>query len=168
MERKLLLLGLLRMHEMYGYQLNEVIDHHLETSVHLTKPAVYDLLKRMADEGWITHKEEREGKRPPRRVYSITSQGEVAFQEMLRESLADYKPAEFRSDISLAFMDVLPPGEVTPLLKKRRSAIEDRMQKVSSHAQHPGSFQLVIEHQLRHLSIELEWLDEVIKRIRSG
>jgi len=75
MERKLLLLGMLRDHEMHGYQINEMVDIHLGSSVQLTRPTAYRLLNQMADDGLILFKEEQEGKRPPRRVYSITPQG---------------------------------------------------------------------------------------------
>ncbi len=165
MERKLLLLGLLRSQEMHGYQLNEAIDSHLGASVHLKKPTAYRLLNEMARDGWITYKEEQEGNRPPRRIYSLTPQGEAAFHRLLRESLADYKPVDLLNDIGLAFLDVLASAEVLPLLHKRRSVIESLLQMVSVHNEHPGSFQLMIEHQRRHLAAELEWLDEIIARI---
>ncbi len=168
MERKVLLLGLLRSHEMHGYQLNEIIESHMGTSVALKKPTAYRLLNQMAEDGWITHREEREGNRPPRRVYAITPEGEAAFQQLLRESLADYKPAEFRSDISLAFLDTLPPEEAISLLRQRRSIIEHVSQTMHSSDKHHGSFQLVIEHKVRHLLTELEWLDQVIEQIEES
>ncbi len=86
MERKLLLLGLLYSHEMHGYQLNEVLDTHLGTSIQLKKPTVYKLLNQMATDGWLTFREEREGNRPNRRVYAITEQGGEVFQRLLRET----------------------------------------------------------------------------------
>ena len=92
MERELLLLGLLRSQEMHGYQLHEAIDSHLGMGVQLTKPTAYRLLSNMAEDGWVTYREEQEGNRPPRRVYAITAQGEVAFQRLLRENLANYQP----------------------------------------------------------------------------
>lgn len=167
MERKLLLLGLLRVQGMYGYKLNEIIDGHLGTSIRLKKPTAYDLLKKMAKDGWVTHTEEREGNRPPRRVYAITPEGEAAFQTMLRESLANYKPAQFYSDISIGFLDEIPAIEALPLLHKRRQIIMDLLQSASEHEDHPGSFQFVIDHQIRHLTTELDWLDGVIKHLES-
>jgi len=164
MERKLLLLGLLRVQDMYGYQMNEFIDMHLGMSIQLKKPTAYNLLGKMCDGGWITYTEEREGNRPPRRVYTITEQGEAAFQQMLRESLADYKPTEFLSDISLTFLDAMSAEESRSLLEKRRSVIEKLLQEVEAKPLHPGSLQLMIEHQARHLLAELEWMDEVIAR----
>ena len=167
MERKLLLLGLLRWHEMYGYQLNEFIDSHLGMSVHLTKPTAYRLLTQMNDEGWISFREEREGNRPPRRVYSITTEGETTFLDLLRESLTQYEPAEYRSNISMAFLDMLPAKEVIHLLQSRREAIEKLPQPAEAYDGHHGSLGLVVEHAARHLTTELEWLDEVIVRLES-
>jgi DNA-binding PadR family transcriptional regulator len=166
MERKLLLLGMLRVQKMYGYQLNEFIDAHLGVSVQLKKPTAYNLLNKMTDDGWISYREEQEGNRPPRRVYAITPQGEAAFQQLLRQSLADYKPAEFRSDIGMAFLDTIPVDEALPLLHKRRSIIESLAQRVHNHGdKHTGSFRFLIMHQKRHLAAELAWLDEVVDQI---
>jgi DNA-binding PadR family transcriptional regulator len=148
--------------QMHGYQLNEVIDSHMGMSVFLKKATAYDLLKKMVDDGWVTCTEEQVGNRPTRRVYDITSEGEAVFQQMLRESLADYHPTEFPSDISLAFLDVLPADEALPLLNKRRAVIENLVEAVATDEHHSGSFHLVIEHQRRHLATELAWLDEVI------
>jgi DNA-binding PadR family transcriptional regulator len=164
MERKLLLLGLLRTHEMHGYQLNEILDRHLGASVHLTKPTAYRLLNEMTREGWITFNEERAGSRPTRRVYAVTAEGEAAFQRLLRESLASYQPATFQSDISLAFLDELPVDESAPLLRRRRATIAELLQRMDSDESHHGSFHLVIEHRVHHLSAELAWLDGVIAR----
>jgi DNA-binding PadR family transcriptional regulator len=49
MERKLLLLGMLRFNRLYGYQINEMIDVHLGTSIKLTKPTAYRFLNQMTD-----------------------------------------------------------------------------------------------------------------------
>jgi len=168
MERKLLLLGLLRSQEMSGYQLNELIDSHMRAGVRLKKPTAYRLLSKMADDGWITYTEEREGNRPLRRVYAITPKGEGAFQQLLRDSLADYSPAEFHSTISLAFLDALPAEERLSLLRKRNSVIKNLLQIALTHGDGHGGFQLLTEHQIRHLSTDLEWLSEVIARLESG
>ncbi len=167
MERILLLLGLLRSHEMHGYQLNEFIDSHLGTSVHLKKPTAYRLLDKMAEDGWVTYREEREGNRPPRRVFAITPEGEAAFQQLLRESLADYQPIVFPGNIGLLFLDAIPPEEALELLQKRRASVAGVLQKAHTHNVHEESYSLMLLHQIRHLTTELEWLDEVIAQLAS-
>jgi DNA-binding PadR family transcriptional regulator len=166
MERELLLLGLLRSQEMHGYQLHEAIDSHLGMGVQLTKPTAYRLLNNMAEDGWVTYREEQEGNRPPRRVYAITVQGEDAFQHLLRENLANYQPAEFTRQIGLAFLDELSAKEALPLLYRRRAGMEELLESMRAHCEHPGSLQLMLEHQVHLLAAELDWLNTVIARIQ--
>ncbi|MGB2909020.1 MAG: PadR family transcriptional regulator [Anaerolineales bacterium] len=168
MERKLLLLGLLRQHEMYGYQINDLIDAHLGANINLTKPTAYRLLHNMAEQGWISYREEKVGKRPTRRIYSLTEKGDAEFQEMLRCCLGQYQPSEHTSTLCLAFFDALPPEEVLPLLEKRRLTIEELIVANKSDQSHHGAFQLTIDHQIRHLVTDLEWLSEVITRLESS
>ena len=168
MERKLLLLGLLRAHEMHGYQLNELIEHHLGASVQLKKPTAYRLLNRMTADGWITYREEQEGNRPQRRVYAITPPGETAFQRFLRESLAKYTPVDFLGNVGLMFLDEVPVAEALSLLSRRRAAVEGLLQVVHAHGGHQGGSERMLANQVRHLTTELEWLDDVIGELRSG
>ena len=166
MERELLLLGVLRSQDMHGCQLHEAIESHLGMGVQLTKPTAYRLLSNMAEDGWVTYREEQEGNRPPRRVYLITAQGEVAFQRLLRENLANYQPAGFIRQIGLAFLDELSAREALPLLYRRRAGMEELLESTRAHCEHPGSLQLMLEHQVHLLAAELDWLDTVIARIR--
>lgn len=166
MERKLLLLGMLRSSSMYGYQINEMIDAHLGTSVNLTKPTAYRFLNQMAEEGWISFSEEQEGNRPTRRVYAITSEGESAFQDMLRNSLANFEPTASHSTIGIAFINALPPESALTLLQKRREIIVEMQSNLTLDEAHEGSFAYLILHQIRHLNTELEWLDEIIVHLQ--
>jgi DNA-binding PadR family transcriptional regulator len=167
MGRKLLLLGLLRMQEMHGYQINELIDAHLGTSVQLKKPTVYKLLGNMLDDGWISYRQEQAGNYPARRVYAITTQGEVAFQQMLRENLADYRPVSYLNNIGVVYMDALPAEEAAALLSKRRADVESFAQVIRADENHQGGFQLMLSFHLCHLEAELAWLDEVIGQLKA-
>ena len=166
MERILLLLGLLRQNEMYGYQINDLIDAHLGTSTNLTKPTAYRLLHKMTEDGLVSFREEKVGNRPTRRIYAITSQGEAEFRKLLKESLSEYKPAEHTSTISLAFLDTFPPEKVLPLLEKRCAAVVSLREAITSDESHHGSFQCIIDHQIRHLNTEIEWLSDIIERLK--
>ena len=170
MERKILLLGLLSQQEMHGYQLNEMIDTHIGSSLQLTKPTGYRLLQQMADDGWIKFREIQEGKRPSKRIYSITPQGQQQFQKLLRKSLSQYEPIENRNVISLIFLDALPLNEVILLLKKRSNLLEKLFlttrETVEGHKQHHFGF--IFENRTRHITTELEWLKEVISHLETA
>ena len=84
LNHRLLVLGMLRMQDMHGYQIAEVIESHFDDSVHIKKPTLYDTLKKLAEEGLVDSREEQEGNRPPRTVYSMTEAGNAEFMELLR------------------------------------------------------------------------------------
>ncbi|MCP4165558.1 MAG: PadR family transcriptional regulator [Chloroflexi bacterium] len=165
MERKLLLLGMLRMQDMHGYQLNEMIDSHIQAGFALKKPTMYKLLNAMVEDGWLTCATHKEGNYPTRRVYSLTAAGELAFMKLLRDSLSAYSPIEYQGNVSLLFMNALPEDERMALLHRRREIV-----KSLQHAMHPlpaisNPHDLVQLHQIRHLETELAWLDEVIASV---
>jgi DNA-binding PadR family transcriptional regulator len=166
MERKLLLLGILRQEEMHGYQLYEFIDRDLSACTDIKKPTAYYILNKMAEDGWIAEEESQDGNRPPRKVYSLTEQGEAAFQRLLRENLSSYSPVYFPGDIGLAFFDSLDTQEAVELLEQRRVGLEKSLADLQAAPEHSGSLQLVLEHRARHLSEELSWLEEVITHLK--
>jgi len=168
MEKRLFLLGLLRESEMYGYQIIELIKVHFDFSITITTPTAYRLLHKMAEDGWITYRDEKVGNRPERRVYSITETGENSFQNLLRRSLASYKPADHVSAVSLAFLTLLPPDESLPLLEKRKQLIEKYLKKLNEIASRQMQYYLVLENQQLHVETELFWVQKLIDRLRDG
>lgn len=168
MDKKLLLLGLLRTGSMHGYQLNDFIESTLSTCVQIKRPTAYYVLNKMQDDGWVGETEEQEGNRPPRRIYSITPAGEAAFQELLRQNLASYELAQFTGDVGLAFLGEVPIEEGAALLRQRRDVIQGYLEQTLAIPLHPGSLQLTIEHQVHHLQSELDWLDVVMARLQTG
>ena len=167
MEKKLLLLGILRQQEMHGYQLNEFIDANLSLCTDLKKPTAYFLLDKMAAEGWITAEQEQEGNRPPRRVYRLTPAGEQAYEQLLRENLSEYQSAVFPGDMGLAFLDSMKPEDALALLQKQRDELAARLTQFENIPDHGGSLNLIFEHQIHHLKAELAWLDGVMARLET-
>jgi len=169
MNRELLLLGLLRQQQMHGYELHEFINTRLTTCTDLKKSAAYYLLKKMETDGWLEQETTRQGNRPPRQVYRLTPAGEAVFQRLLREHLGRHHRVHLTDDISLAFLDALPPDEALALLRKRRTSLQadlERAEQAPGHLQ--GGMSLLLEHWRHHLLSELHWLDSLIRRMESA
>lgn len=168
MERELLLLGLLRQQDRHGYELHDFIERNMQTCVDLKKSTAYYLLDKLAKSGFITEMVEtapQSGNRPPRRVYQITAAGETHFQTLLRQNLANYSPATDSGVVGLFFLDQIEAAEARPLLEQRRLILQEQLEMVTAVPQHPGSLQLVIDHQRIHLAAELNWLDNIIDHL---
>ena len=160
-ERELLLLGLLRQREMHGYKLSEFLDTHLGLFFDLKKATAYNVLGRMEERGWVESREEQEGKRPPRRVFAITAEGEALFQERLRSSLAEYRPAVFPGNVPILFLDALSEDERKRLLKMRESLITQRIGTLETHLDHINH--PLLDHQLKIMRAERGWVRDLIK-----
>ena len=166
MERELLLLGLLKREEMHGYQLHEFIDSFMQTCVDIKKPTAYYMLDKMEQQGLITRKEEQEGNRPPRRVYSMTPAGEAQFQKLLRQNLAAYQQNRYPNNTGFIFLEELPEDEAIRLLLKRRRILNDLLQEAFAAPPHSQNMQYMIDHQIIMLRAELSWLEGVIGQLQ--
>jgi DNA-binding PadR family transcriptional regulator len=155
-DRELLLLGLLRQQEMHGYQLSEFLDTHFGLFFDLKKATAYNVLGKMEEKGWVESRKEQEGKRPPRRVFAITPEGEALFQELLRKSLADYRPAVFPGNVPVLFLNSLPEDEMESLLTEREGRISQRLGALEAHMNHINH--PLLEHQRRIMNTEIDWV----------
>ena len=168
MEKKLLLLGILRGHDMHGYQMNEILMQDEAIGMTLKKANAYKLLNQMAKDSWVSYREEREGNRPPRRVYAITPVGEAAFQHLLRESLRAYAAPQMPSVIAYNYLGEMPAEEAVTLLQERRQAINERFNQLDDAPQEMVESHLGMAYLHRFYIAELKWLDEIIEKLSTS
>ena len=163
--KKLLLLGLLRGQTLHGYGLVEYMSTHETGGAAIGKSNAYRLLKVLEADGLIRSTTERDGNRPERHVYEITPAGEKLFREQLLASLAEDVSAD---QPGIALLNYL--HDVDPVRRPNncKTARPDRQR----HAQldempddmrrlHPA-----MDLSLRHAEVELHWLDEKLDELR--
>ena len=160
--RELLLLGLLRQREMHGYLLSEFLDTHLGLFFELKKATAYNLLRRMEEKGWVEARRDREGNRPPRRVFAITAAGEQVFQNVLRQALAEYRPAVFPGNVPVLFLGALPEGERKSLLEERAGRISERLSALETHIEHIEH--PLLDHQQKIMETERDWIRTLLEK----
>ncbi|WP_242901008.1 PadR family transcriptional regulator [Actinomadura terrae] len=111
---------------MHPYEMQQRIrDHAYDSAVKITHGSLYHAVERLTGAGLIEPLEtSREGRRPERTVYAVTSAGRDAACDRLAELLA--KPAqEFPLlGAGLAFLNLLPEREVEQQLRFRVISLE--------------------------------------------
>ncbi|MWA00764.1 PadR family transcriptional regulator [Actinomadura sp. LD22] len=111
---------------MHPYEMQQRIrDHAYDQAVKVTHGSLYHSVERLASAGLIEPLETaREGRRPERTVYAVTSAGRDAAHIRLAELLA--KPVEEFPlfGTGLAFINLLPEAEVARQLRTRAVALE--------------------------------------------
>lgn len=169
MDHTLLVLGLLKLQEMHGYQLSDLVERRLKYLTDLKKPTLYHLLGKLEAAGDVTKSASREGNRPERFTYRLTKSGAAHFEELLRENLRDAHAAYFNDDIGMLFLSEIPAVEARGFLEQKRASIKERIEHTSNAvAQHgigtPPYYTL--RHHEMHLRAELDWLDELLAQLK--
>lgn len=167
MDQRILLLGLLRMQEMHGYQLNDFIDRRLDFVTDLKKPTAYYILNKLCKDGYVREETEQAGNRPERRVYHITAAGEECFQKLLRQNLASFEQTYFADDMGVLFMHSLAPHEVREALEKKLAQVRLEIanleeQGLSGHHEANDPVRLVLNHKMAHLQVDEQWIGDLI------
>lgn len=164
-DKRLLLLGLLRIQKMHGYQLQQFLDEHSGSLPSLKASTAYYTLEKMAKEGLVEAKSEREGNRPVRQVYCLTARGEEVFRRLLERNLSNYEIGEAPDDVGLAFLSSLPVEKARELLMVKRAKIERKLAEVSSTLDSLGkakSLHLPLLRVRFRLEADLRWIESVV------
>lgn len=165
MDEELLLLGLLSGSAMHGYQLNETIAHRLVLFSNLKPSTAYSTLDRLAKNGFVESTAERVGRRPERKVYSLTAAGRGRFLELLRLNLRSADQPSPSGAKGLLFLSALPPEEVSTLLAERREGARALLTSVRRVQEgHPAGSPagLAASHASALLEAEVGWLDRML------
>ncbi|GEM88455.1 helix-turn-helix transcriptional regulator [Meiothermus granaticius] len=145
-QRRLLLLGLLRLRRMHGYQLGEIVDRDLSYLADFKRPTAYHLLHQLLLEGLVQEQRERQGERPERRVYSVTPAGEEEFFRLLQLQLSSYQPGYSPGAAGLLFLEALEPQQAAHCLEQQLQGLEKTLallrQAAPTHGHERGGYAL--------------------------
>lgn len=165
-QNRLLLLGLLQSQEQHGYQIIEFIEKNLSRMTNLKRAAAYYELKKLEKERLVDVRVEQDPGRPPRRIYSLTEEGEGTFMEMLRESLSEADPLSNAADVGLMFVHLIDPAEAQELLTEKVVGLQEHLQVYEGAPAHTCGFvDLAIGHIKARLAMEIDWYLQLIETI---
>jgi DNA-binding PadR family transcriptional regulator len=167
-----MVLALLREGDMHPYEMMRLMRYRRDDRlVTITNGTMYHTVGRLERAGLLAEiGVDRDGNRPERTTYTVTSDGAAAVAEWVRRELprVDH-PAEFR--IALAEAHNLDRDEVVELLGVRRVAlVEQRDVHVAGRDDAlakgvPGQYMVEVERQSLLLETDLDWLDGLIARL---
>ncbi|WP_040778716.1 PadR family transcriptional regulator [Calidithermus timidus] len=169
-QRRLLLLGLLRLRRMHGYQLGEIVDRDLSYLADFKRPTAYHLLRQLLREGLVQEQRERQGERPERRVYSVTPAGEQEFLRLLQLQLSSYQAGYSPGAAGLMFLEALEPSQAARCLRQQLEELEGKLtllrQAAPTHGHERGGYALGLV--LARMEAEHRYLLGVLQELEKG
>jgi len=169
------LLTLLMERPMYPYEMASALrERGKDQAIKINWGSFYTVVQNLEKYGYIEAVEvAREGRQPERTTYQITDAGRAELRDWLRELLSVPEREYPRFEAALGECAVLPPDEVTSLLRQRLDALE------ASNAEHqagldkwsaqlPRLFLIESEYHLAMRRAEADWVRELLKELTDG
>jgi len=168
MDKRLVLLGVLRSQRTHGYGLLEYLGNHSSASGGISKSNAYRLLKQLEEGGFICSHTERDGNRPERQVYKVTEAGEALFCELLKAAMADDGNSDLPGNVALNYIDSLAPDVAAEALTERLRKVEQRMVRFADLPEQVLEFHPAVELAINFMNAEHDWLVKTIAKLASA
>jgi DNA-binding PadR family transcriptional regulator len=169
------LLGLLEIEPMSGYDLGVVIRASVGHIWNESYGQIYPNLKKLAADGFVTSKTERQKGKPDRRIYSVTKKG----QERLARWLAvEPQPEIARNELLLKlFFGAQVPAEIligfVERMVEREGAVLKELtrlehEEIAQSQQYPGApyWKMAARFGQLELKAHLRWAEETLEELR--
>ena len=174
------ILGFLNYHPSSGYDLKKIFDTSVQHFWPADQSQIYKTLARLTEQGFVEMEKVAQEDRPDRKVYSITESGRAELLKWLGGPVP-MGASRSASLIQVFFAGRLSDAEILAkfegvavvlrFLLERYEHIPDEVepyrQEINSPREH-FFWMLTLENGVRSLRAELEWLESVIDRIKSG
>jgi DNA-binding PadR family transcriptional regulator len=169
------LLTLLTERPMYPYEMAATLRHRgKDQSIKINWGSLYTVVQNLEKHGFIeTVEVAREGRQPERTTYRITDAGRAELTDWLRELISEPEREYTKFEAALAECAVLPPSELTELLRQRLEVLEATTAEHQAGletwgAELPRLFLIESEYHLALRRAETEWVRGLLKEFTDG
>ncbi len=174
MKLELILLGLLKKQPLHGYKIKEIIKREITPLTNVSLTSIYYTLDKLAKNGYLKKTVDREGNRPEKYVYSLTTKGNRYFQRLFIRNFLIIERPFFNLDLGLYFLNEFSffgPKQLVRVIDKRIQLLNDALQwaqelkkKLAQEGQAPSRI-AIPEHLEKLLKAEIEFIKELKQNV---
>ncbi|MGC8838315.1 MAG: DUF4388 domain-containing protein [Anaerolineae bacterium] len=170
----LLLLGMLLDRPMHGYELLQTLRAEgVEEWFPVSIAGLYYSLGKLRDRGFVTETPQRSATGGVKTIYRLTEEGRAAFFQGMEDLLSAEEKVHFDYNVGIYFLNRLQVEQALSLLERRRAFLtawsQDLCRTLANTSKTLSPLQrAILDHSLRFLSMELQWLEDVIQGVRGG
>lgn len=164
---RLIVLGLLSLQAMHGYEIQRVLkENRIDLWANLLPNSIYHALRQMVKEGFIKiQAEEKTGNRN-RVIYAITEQGEQEFRKLLEVAIRKpdlhfpaglYTAFSFSDQLLLETVEIAVLDHIEALEKKILIWQQGESRKIQP-SDHPPTLKAIFRNGIEHMQADLKLL----------
>ncbi|HVU36448.1 MAG TPA: PadR family transcriptional regulator [Opitutaceae bacterium] len=169
------MLAVLRERPMHPYEIQRLLKQRRKDDVLVLKRgSLYHAIRRLSEAGLIKEGETtREGLRPERTTYALTSTGEAALTDWLKQLVAIPRKEKSSFMGSLSFLIHLDPAEAIAALDQRVAQLDRQIaetgQVIKDVSRRIGRIHLIESEYARAMhAAEAAWVRKLIADLRDG
>lgn len=166
MSHKYLVLGLLAQNPMTGYDIRKHVKDVLSSVTNASYGTLYPTLHKLLEDGAVHVDKIEQGRRPSKKVYSITSRGQSALESWLQEPPADDKVRrEFLLKFYLA--SNFAGQDLLALLNRRRNEMQSKLESLRLERSDTTNLRQkwIIDYAIMIHRAEMDWLQHMETQI---
>ena len=174
MDLRLMIMGLLMEGPSHGYDLKQILEKKLNPFFEVSSAPIYYTLKKLEEEALVTKWSTVSGRRPKKFVYSLTARGKEEIKGLLLKNITQLQRPSLNLDISLYFLNLLPPQDVVETLKARlkelrkvKFLLERQKRGLGSDLTRRREY-VITGHNLRVVEAEMEFVRDLIEEFSQG
>ena len=168
------ILGIVNEKPRYGYEIEKIIEHRgIRNWVDIKFSSVYNTLNRLERKELLTSETIIDEKNRSRKIYSITPEGIEKLKTGVINCLSNPVKQKSTLDLGLANLPVLSKSEILESLNSylekmnsKKQFYEERIKFFTNQGNDLAV--LLLERPLRSLLTEINWLLELMDRIKSN
>ena len=174
------ILGFLNYKPLSGYDLKKIFDTSVQHFWSADQSQIYRTLTRLTERNWAEMEVVEQSDRPDRKVYHITEAGRAELHQWLLAPLRPHIPHN-AALIQVFFAGQLSDDEIIAMFERTAERIRSVLQLYEQIPQQleayhdymdsPREFycwMLTLEAGFKSARANLEWLEDVIRRIKAG
>jgi DNA-binding PadR family transcriptional regulator len=171
----LAVLVLLYERPMHPYEMAATLrERHKEDSIKLRYGSLYTVINLLVQAGFIVARHTtREGNRPEKTIYNLTTTGETELRHWMRDILSTPIKEFPQFEAGLSLLPALPPQEAADVLATRVACLKHDIEQIKQGLQAakaqglPALFAIESEYHLTQLEAEYTYVEHLIARIRT-
>ncbi|MFD2765521.1 PadR family transcriptional regulator [Micromonospora eburnea] len=160
---------------MHPYEMAAVLrEHGKDQDMPIKWGSLYTVVANLTRHGLLAAVESgRQGRRPERTVYRITDAGREELADWTRELVAVPEREHPRFKAGLSVLGILPPDEVTELLRQRLDRLEAQLAEqraalARTAREVPRIFLIEVEYDLAVQAAEADWVRGLLDELTTG
>ena len=174
------ILGFLNYKPFSGYDLKKTFDISVQHFWPADQSQIYRTLARLAKRGWAEPEIVQQDDRPNRKVYHITESGQEELRRWLTTPLPT-RDARHALLVQVFFAGQLSDEEILELFEQEAARLRQALESYSQIPQQSTVYanaleypreaffwMLTLEYGIKVNQVGLEWVEDVIQRIKSG